>query len=135
MVWSTILNVSRNTGIKFFNLLDKHFPKVHKIHRLFNLNNFKVSYNSPPNFKKVINGHNKNILCQQEKPSPCIFSDKTSYPLNNSCHHEKKLYSCNVSNPNVEHNHPYYTGLTEYTFNVIILASTSQREIEQNFLL
>ena len=55
-------NVSTNIGKKFFTLLGKHFPKTHQFHKLFNRNNFKVSYSSLRNFKSVINGHSKNIL-------------------------------------------------------------------------
>ena len=72
------LNVSTNIGKKFFSLLGKHFPKTHQLHQLFNRNNVKVSYNSLPNLKSVINGHNKNILNEKEKPSPCNCREKTS---------------------------------------------------------
>ena len=71
------LNVSTNIGKKLFSLLGKHFPKTHQLHELFNRNNVKVSYSSLPNFDSVINGHNKNILNEQEKPSPCNCRDKT----------------------------------------------------------
>ena len=40
------LNVSTNIGKKFFTLLGKHFPKTHRLHKLFNPNNVKVSYSS-----------------------------------------------------------------------------------------
>ena len=65
------LNISTNIGKKLFSLLGKHFPITHQLHKLFNRNNVKVSYSSQPNLKSVINGHNKNILNKQEKPSPC----------------------------------------------------------------
>ena len=55
------LNVSTNIGKKFFTLLGKHFPKTHRLHKLFNPNNVKVSYSSLSNFKSVITGYNKNI--------------------------------------------------------------------------
>ena len=55
-------NVSTNIGKKFFSLLGKHFPKTHQLHKLSDCNNVKVSYSSLPNFKKVINDHNKNLL-------------------------------------------------------------------------
>ena len=42
------LNVSTNTGKKFFSLLGEHFPKTHQLHKLFNRNNVKVSYSSLP---------------------------------------------------------------------------------------
>ena len=56
------LNISTNFGKSFFNLLGKHFPKADKLHKYFNLNNVKVSYSSLSNFKKVISGHNKNVV-------------------------------------------------------------------------
>ena len=65
------LNVSTNICKKLFSLLGKHFLKTHQLHRLFKRNNVKVSYSSLPNFKSVINDNNKNILNEQEKPSPC----------------------------------------------------------------
>ena len=48
------------------------------------------------------NGHNKNILNEQEKPSPCNCRDKASCPLNGSCQHKKLVF--------------HYIGLTEHTF-------------------
>ena len=85
------LNVLKNIGKKFFSLLGKHFPKTHQLHKLFNRNNVKVNYSSLPNFKSVINGHNKNILNEQEKPSPYNCRDKRSCPLIGRCQH-KILY-------------------------------------------
>ena len=70
------LNVSTNIGKKFFSLLGKHFPKTHQLHKLLKRNNVKVSYSSLLNFKSVSNGHNKNILIEQEKPSPCNCREK-----------------------------------------------------------
>ena len=119
IIWFTPLynlNVSINIGKKFFSLLGKHFPKTHQLHKLFNRNNVKVSYSSLPNFKSVINGHNKNILNEQEKPSPCNCRDKTSCPLKGSCQHKNLVYSCKVSTPDIKQNHPHYLGLTEHTF-------------------
>ena len=71
--------------------------KTHKLHKLLNRNNVKVSYSSLPDFKSVINGHNKNILNDQEKLSPCNFRDKTSCPLKGSCQHKNLVNSCKVS--------------------------------------
>ena len=110
------LNVSTNIGKKFFSLLGKHFPKTHQLHKLFNRNNVKISYSSLPNFKSVINGHNENILNEQEKPSPYKCRDKTSCSLNGSYQHENLVYSCKVSTSDIKQNHPHYIGLTEHTF-------------------
>ena len=101
------VNVSRNIGKNFFSLLAKHPPKTHHLHKLFNRNNLKASYNPLRNFKSVINGHNKNILNEQEKPSPCNCRDKTSCPLKGSCQHKNLVYSCKVSTPDLKQNHPH----------------------------
>ena len=109
------LNVSTNIGKKFLRLLGKRFSKTHQFPKLFNHNNVNVSYSSLPNFKIVINGHNKNILNKQEKP-PWNCRDKTSCLLNRSCQHENLVYSCKVSTPDIKQNYPYYIGLTEHAF-------------------
>ena len=67
---------------------------MHQLRKLFNQNNINVSYSSLPNFKSVINGHNKNILNEQEKHSPCNCMDKTSCPFK----YELKRNSTELSN-------------------------------------
>ena len=37
-------NVSTNIGKSFLTILDRHFPKSHKLHKIFNRNNVKISY-------------------------------------------------------------------------------------------
>ena len=110
------VNVSTNIGKKFFSLLGKHFAKTHPLHKLFNRNNAKVSYRSILNFKSMINGHNKNILNKQEKPSRSNCSDKISCPLKGNSQHKSLLYSCKISTLDVKQNHPHYIGLTEHAF-------------------
>ena len=132
------LHVSTNIGKRFFSLLGKHFPRTHQFHKLFNRNNIKLSYSSLPNFKSVINVHNKSILNEQEKPSLCNCRDKTSYPLKGSRQHKNLAYSCEVSTPDLKQNHPHWMRLTEHTFkdrNITILLSTSQKETQQNLLI
>ena len=43
-------------------LLDKHFHKNHKLHKIFNQNNVKVSYSCIPNVSSIVNSHNQKIL-------------------------------------------------------------------------
>ena len=109
------LNISRNTDKKFFILLDKPFPKCISFIDCSTLI-MSMLVIALLLTLRVINRHNKNILNEQEKPSPCNCRDKTSCPLNESCQHKNLVYSCKVSNPNIKHNHPHYTGLTEHTF-------------------
>ena len=63
-------NVITKIGNKFFQILDKYFPKSRKFHQLFNQNNVRVSYGSLLNFASIINSHNKKILRQEEMASP-----------------------------------------------------------------
>ena len=79
---------SANATTKKLKILDKHFPKSHKLHKLFNRNNVKVSYSSLRNFVSIINSHNKKILRQEEMALPkphCNCRVKESCPLNSDC--------------------------------------------------
>ena len=45
------INVSTKVGNQFLKLINKHFPRHHKIYKLFNKNNVKVNYSCMPNMK------------------------------------------------------------------------------------
>ena len=51
-------NVATKVGHYFLKLLDKHFPRHHKLHKIFNRNTVKVSYSCTKNIKSIINYHN-----------------------------------------------------------------------------
>ena len=38
------MNVKTNVGKLFMRLIDKHFPRHHKLHKPFNHNNVKLSH-------------------------------------------------------------------------------------------
>ena len=44
-----------------FYLLDKHFGRNHKYHKIFNRNNVKISYSCIDNMENVISSHKKEI--------------------------------------------------------------------------
>ena len=50
-------NVKTNVGRNFMRLVDKHFPRHHKYHKLFNRNNIKLSYSCMPNMNNIIRKH------------------------------------------------------------------------------
>ena len=70
-------NITTKVGKCFLSLIEKHFPQHHKLHKLFNRNNVKISYSCLPNIKSIINRHNRKILY----PSPTIDS-RTSNCIN-----------------------------------------------------
>ena len=50
--------VKTRIGATFFFLLQKHFPKTNKLHKLFNKNNVKLSYSCMENIKTIISSTN-----------------------------------------------------------------------------
>ena len=60
-------NVETNISKTFLKLIDKHFPKTNKLHKIFNRNNVKVSYSCLPVFANMIKSRNNRILTE-EKP-------------------------------------------------------------------
>ena len=56
------LNVKTNISKVFLKLVRKHFPRSHKLSKIFNLNTIKIGYSSIPNEKNLIKRHNSKIL-------------------------------------------------------------------------
>ena len=77
-------NVSTKIGKYFLNLLDKHFPQYHHLHKIFNKHSVKVSYSCTKSMTTIINNHNKNVL--GKRPSintpTCNSRNKEACPLN-----------------------------------------------------
>ena len=55
-------SVRTNVGKYFLKLLEKHFPKRHKMSKIFNRNTVKISYSCMPSMRAVTNRHNKRVL-------------------------------------------------------------------------
>ena len=83
------INVTTNIAKKFLLLIDKHFPKKHKFHKLFNRNNVKVSYSCLPNMSSMISSHNKNILTKKEinNTRACNCRRRSECPLDVTSQH------------------------------------------------
>ena len=47
-------NVVTNIGKTFLQLIDKHFPKSSRLHKIFNRNSIKISYSCMKNVKAII---------------------------------------------------------------------------------
>ena len=54
--------VKTRIGQFFLQLIKKHFPKDHKLRKIFNKSTLKLSYSSMPNVKTKINAGNRDIL-------------------------------------------------------------------------
>ena len=108
-------------GRKFFNILDRCFPKGHILHKLINRNTVKLSYSCIPNMKNIITKHNKSVItkskpAQNDKAQKdCNCRDKQKCPLNNKCQTSSVIYQATVT---MEDNNSSetYIGLTENSF-------------------
>ena len=90
-------NVSTNISKSFLTILDRHFSKPHKLHKIFNRKNVKISYSSMPNFGSIINSHNKKIINSNipKQPAPtCNCRLKSSCLLNGNCMQSSLVYIC-----------------------------------------
>ena len=69
----------------FLHLLDKHFGRNHKYHKIFNRNNVKISYSCMDNIKNTISSHKKEMtnVYNEMNGITCNCRNKTNCPLGN----------------------------------------------------
>lgn len=89
-------NVKTNVAKRFLNLIDKHFPTNHKLHKIFNRNNVKVSYSCTSNICKIIKGHNNNLISKDDTTLECNCRVKTNCPVQGKCRTTNAIYKCLV---------------------------------------
>ena len=92
-------NAITKVGKFFLSLIDKHFPPHHKLHKLFNRNNVKISYCCLPNTKSIINAHNRKVLYLSptigRRTCNCINTSQS--PLQQRCLSNNILYQANIT--------------------------------------
>ena len=81
----------------FFALVYKHFPKDHKLRKIFNRNTIKISYSYMNNTEQIIDNHNNCILnsskhindtadnTNTKDTKTCNCRQKNTCPLNGNC--------------------------------------------------
>ena len=108
------LDVSTNVAKIFLNLIEKHFPRSSKLHKIFNKNTVKVSYSCTQNMSQIIKGHNKKIVQKETQETlECNCRVKTDCPLNGDCRKESVIYKCTATTNNSKN---VYLGLNEGEF-------------------
>jgi hypothetical protein len=110
-------DVKTNIGNVFKKLIETHFPKHHRYHKLFNKNNLKLSYSCMPNMGQFINNHNKKILNQDPSPQPtrnCNCRNKNMCPLDGKCLQNCIVYGATVTSKTAATKK--YIGCTETSF-------------------
>jgi hypothetical protein len=61
-------SVKANVIKLFLSLIDKHFPKGHKLHKCFNRNTVKATYCTLSNMMDKIGNHNAKVLNKESEP-------------------------------------------------------------------
>ena len=106
-------------GKQFLQLIDKHFPPSHALHKLFNRTNLKISYSCAPNLEKIIKKHNRKVL-NKKKPSSnqkkCSCRDITKCPMKGRCLESGIIYQAEISTTQNPQNVRYYIGMTKNDF-------------------
>ena len=100
-------NTSTNIGQKFLALVDKHFPKDHKLRKIFNRNTMKISYSCVNNTKQIIDDVNKRLLTTSiqidntvtvaaaasiDSNKTCNCRQKNTCPLDGNCMQSSVIY-------------------------------------------
>ena len=94
--------VQTNIGKAFLNLINKHFPANHKLHKICNKFNIKLSYGCMPNMMSIINNHNEKLLHPHtnDKDLSCNCKNLPDCPLNGKCRAKSIIYKASISAPN-----------------------------------
>ena len=81
------MNINMNVGKKFLQLVRKHFPKNHQLHKIFNTNTIKLSYSCTPNMQSIITQHNSQLLNREEKQQhrSCNCRSKPNCQFSGKC--------------------------------------------------
>ena len=112
-------DVKTNIGKTFKYLIEIHFPKHHRYHKLFNKNNLKLSYSCMPNMGQIINKHNRKLISRKESPNStptpktCNCRDQKQCPLNGQCLQSCLVYRATVTSQTTVKK---YIGCTELSF-------------------
>ena len=95
-------NVKTNVGQTFLPLIDKHFPALNKVHKVFNRNTIKESYSYMSSMKSAINQHNTRILSKKKQPSNAVerkwdCRNSSDCPLQGNCLASNVVYEAEIS--------------------------------------
>ena len=92
--------VSTNIAKVFLQLINRHFPKSHRLHKIFNRNTVKVTYSCMQNMSKTYKRHNSKITstpCNQLTLFNCQVKGECS--MDGKCQTMDTVYNCCVTSP------------------------------------
>ena len=109
-------SVSTNVIRLFLNLIDKHFPRGHILHKCFNRNTVKATYCTLTNMKEKIGKHNSKVLSaknETHEDKSCNCRNKQECPIPGECNTKSVIYQAKVF---AENKIMKYIGSTERPF-------------------
>ena len=110
-------HVKTNIGKEFLKLVAIHFPYHHRLHKICNKNNIKVSYSCMPNMAAIISKHNKNTLQNRavfrRTTPPCNCRNKVNCPLEGKCRESSIIYKATLKSNGIAR---HYYGCSETEF-------------------
>ena len=90
-------SVKTNIRKIFLKLFRKHFPRNHKLNKIFNPNTLKLSYCCMKNISNIIKQHNTTVLATPTTPKRlCNCRNKDTFPLDGSCLKQCFIYKAEV---------------------------------------
>jgi len=111
-------NVQTNIARSFLHLVDKHFPRSHILHKVFNRNNVKISYSYTNKMANIIKSHNSKFLAKDgthvESNKSCNCRNKDVCPLDGGCLVNNVVYKATVTT--TPDKTKVYIGMTEHNF-------------------
>ena len=111
-------SVKTNVGAQFIKLIGKHFPRGHKLHKIFNRNNLKISYSCMRNMQQIIKAHNSKILKRSQSTTnkkSCNCRQKNNCPLRGNCLVNDIVYKVKITS-NDSQKPACYIGLASGSF-------------------
>ena len=117
ILFNPLYNQTLSTNIAkiFLKLVDKLFPRTHRLHKIFNCNTVKVSCSCMSNVLQLIKKHNNFIQNKKNKTAlSCNCRDKNGCPLTGNCRTENFIYKfISLTKNNVK---KVYLGVSEGEF-------------------
>ena len=90
-------NVKTYIGKTFLKLVKKHFPRDHKLHKIFNTNTLKLSYSCMSTMSSVTKQHYyKVLLTTKNVDRLCNCRNKDNCPLDGKCLQTCIVYTADV---------------------------------------
>ena len=113
-------NVTTHIERRFLQLINKHFPKGSKLHKIFNRSTVKISYCCMPNVGAIIKQHNSRVCrtdddTQDRDTRGCNCRKRNECPLNNQCLTTGFVYRATVTTA-ADDARMCYIGSTATTF-------------------